>query len=193
MSNILEKNRKELSMKTTKNYMMRFICLISIVLLSGCASVGVSTYAANEPLMIPEVFFDGPMTAHGVVKDRSGKVIRYFNADIKGSYDGKTIILDEDFIFDDGEKQKRIWNIVKQPDGTYIGTAGDVVGDGIGEVAGNSMFLKYTLAVPLNDKTININIDDRMYLVEPGILINESKMTKFGFKVGQIILVIKKK
>ena len=54
------------------------------------------------------------------------------------------------------------------------------------------MFLKYTLAVPYKDKTINIKIDDRMYLVEPNTLINESKMTKFGFTVGQIILVIRK-
>ena len=54
------------------------------------------------------------------------------------------------------------------------------------------MFLKYVLAVPYKNDTINITIDDRMYLVDPGILINESKMTKFGFTVGHILLVIKK-
>ena len=100
--------------------------------------------------------------------------------------------MDEDFIFDDGEKQKRIWKITKQPDGRYIGTAGDVVGDAVGQIAGNSMFLKYVLDVPYKNRTIHISIDDRMYLVEPDLLINESKMTKFGFRVGQIILVIKK-
>ncbi len=117
---------------------------------------------------------------------------RYFNAEIKGSFDGSVITLDEDFIFDDGEKQKRIWKITKQPDGRYIGTAGDVVGDAVGQIAGNSMFLKYVLDVPYKNRTIHISIDDRMYLVEPDLLINESKMTKFGFRVGQIILVIKK-
>jgi hypothetical protein len=142
--------------------------------------------------MQPEVFFDGQLTAHGVVKDRAGKVTRYFNAEIKGSFDGSVITLDEDFIFDDGEKQKRVWKITKQPDGRYIGTAGDVVGDAVGQIAGNSMFLKYVLDVPYKDRTIHISIDDRMYLVEPDLLINECKMTKFGFKVGQIILVIKK-
>jgi len=54
------------------------------------------------------------------------------------------------------------------------------------------MFLNYVLAVPYKDGTINIAIYDRMYLVEPNILINESRMTKFGIKVGEIILVIKK-
>ena len=166
-----------------------FICTL---MLGGCASIGVNDYASFEPAMVPEVFFDGAITAHGIVKDRSGKVIRYFNADIIGSRDGNVIILDESFVFDDGEKQKRVWRIEKQADGTYIGRAGDVVGEALGQAAGNSMFLKYVLAVPYKGRTINISIDDRMYLVHPNILINESKMTKFGLKVGQIILVMKK-
>jgi hypothetical protein len=31
-----------------------------------------------------------------------------------------------------------------------------------------------------------------MYLVDPNTLINESRMTKFGFEVGEILLVIRK-
>lgn len=179
-------------MNTIKKYMTQAICIGSILFLSGCTTMGVNSYSSFEPAMVPESFFNGPLTAHGIVKDRSGKVIRYFNADIKGSVQGDTITLDEDFVFDDGEEQKRVWKIQKQSDGTYIGTAGDVVGEAFGEISGNSMFLKYVLAVPYKEKTINISIDDRMYLVEDNILINESNMTKFGFKVGQIILVIKK-
>jgi hypothetical protein len=174
------------------NYLTSLAILISVFILSSCSSIDVNTYSNYKPVMTPEVFFDGPMTAHGIVKNRSGKVIRYFNADIKGSWDGEYITLDEDFIFDNGEKQKRIWKIKKQPDGSYIGTAGDVIGEAIGNTSGNSMFLKYVLEVPYKESTINITIDDRMYLVDPNILINESTMTKFGIRVGQIILVIKK-
>ncbi len=174
------------------NYLTNLGILISVFILSSCSSIDVNTYSNYKPVMKPEVFFDGPMTAHGIVKNRSGKVIRYFNADIKGSWDGESITLDEDFIFDDGEKQKRIWKIKKNPDGSYIGTAGDVIGEAIGNISGNSMFLKYVLEVPYENSTINITIDDRMYLVDPNILINESTMTKFGIRVGQIILVIKK-
>lgn len=179
-------------MNTLTKKAVQVVYLISICVLSGCASIGVNQYASFEPSMVPEEFFNGPMSAHGIVKDRSGNVIRTFNAEIIGSLEGNTITLDEDFIFDDGEKQERVWKIKKQPDGTYLGTAGDVVGEALGETAGNSMFLKYVLAVPYKGRTINITIDDRMYLVEPNVLINESKMTKFGFKVGQIVLVINK-
>lgn len=179
-------------MKRNVKYAIHMVYFVGILVFSGCASIGVNKYASFEPEMVPETFFNGPMSAHGIVKNRKGEVIRYFNADIMGSIQGDTIILDEEFIFNDGEKQKRVWKIKKLPNGTYSATAGDVVNEGLGEVSGNSMFLKYVLAVPYKGKTINITIDDRMYLVKPNILINESIMTKFGFKVGQIILVIKK-
>jgi len=177
---------------TFENYLTHIAVFISVVMLSSCGSIDVQTYSDYKPVMMPELFFNGPMTAHGVVKNRAGKVIRYFNADIKGSWNGESITLDEDFIFNDGEKQKRVWTITKQTDGTYIGTAGDVVGEAVGKISGNSMYLKYVLAVAYKGGTINITIDDRMYLVDPNILINESVMTKFGVNVGQIILVIKK-
>jgi hypothetical protein len=171
-----------------------YIILLAILIsIYGCGSIQVSEYAERTPVMNPEQFFNGDLTAHGVVKNRSGKVIRYFNAEIKAYWDNQTGTLEEDFVFDDGEKQRRVWKLVRQNDGSYIGTAGDVVGNGIGEVSGNSMFLKYILDIPYGDGTIHVSIDDRMYLVEPQILINESIMTKFGLRVGEIVLVIKKK
>ncbi|EED36650.1 conserved hypothetical protein [Luminiphilus syltensis NOR5-1B] len=157
---------------------------------SACNSVKVSDYASNTPKLDPEQFFDGKLTAHGVVKNFSGEVIRRFNADIAACWDDGVGTLDEDFIFDDGEKQKRIWTLRPAGDGTYNATAGDVVGEGKASWAGNAMFLKYVLRVPLDDDTIDLTIDDRMYLVNENILINESIMTKFGFKVGEIVLTI---
>jgi hypothetical protein len=54
------------------------------------------------------------------------------------------------------------------------------------------MFLKYVLRIPYGDKKIDITIDDRMYRTTENILINESKMYKFGFRVGEILLVMVK-
>ncbi len=55
------------------------------------------------------------------------------------------------------------------------------------------MFLEYVLRVPYNDGTIDITIDDRMYLVSPTVLLNESRMSKFGVDVGALLLVIEKR
>jgi hypothetical protein len=83
--------------------------------------------------------------------------------------------------------------LTPRPDGSYAATAGDVVGLGSAKVAGNAMFLDYVLRVPYNDDSIDLAIDDRMYLVTPELLINESVMRKFGFRVGEILLSIERR
>ena len=168
------------------------IFLLSLGMLQSCSSVPVSEYADNSPTMVVEEFFNGSLTAHGIVKDRSGKVTRYFNASIKADWVDGVGTLDEVFKFDDGEEQNRIWKLTRDESGGYVGSANDVVGSSQLEVSGNSLFLDYVLRIPYDDGTLDLNIDDRMYLVSDRVLINESVMTKWGVKVGQITLVIEK-
>lgn len=172
------------------NFLLLFFLL---TLVAACSSVEVSDYADNAPKLSAEQFFNGYLTAHGVVKDRAGKVIRYFNADIQASWEGGVGTLDEQFVFDDGEQQQRIWTLRPYGEGQYIATAGDVVGEGIAEVSGNSMFLKYILRIPYKGDSLDLSIDDRMYLVSDTVLVNESTMSKFGIEVGRILLVIEKR
>ena len=158
--------------------------------LTACGSTSVDDYQTREPAFAPEDFFNGALTAHGVVKDFSGTAIRHFSADIVGCWSDGVGTLDEDFVFDDGEQQKRIWTLTPNGDQTYIGTAGDVVGEGLARWQGNAMFLDYTLRIELEDGPIDVKIDDRMYRVSDNVVINESKMRKFGFGVGEILLTI---
>jgi hypothetical protein len=170
--------------------LLLIICALS---LPGCAGIKVTDYAGNTPALVAEDFFNGRLTAHGVVKDRSGKVIRYFNADISASWRDGIGTLDEDFVFNDGEHQRRVWTLTPTGPGRYDATAGDVVGTGKVRVAGNSMFLDYVLRIPWHDDSLDLHIDDRMYLVSPTTIINESRMIKFGLEVGQILLVIERR
>ena len=171
--------------------MLRLLILcLSITLVTACSSVKVDDYRDYEPTLHPETFFDGSLTAHGVVKNRGGRVIRTFNADIAASWDDGVGTLVEDFIFDDGETQQRIWTLKPNGEDGYSGTAGDVIGVGELELAGNSLFLDYVLRIPYGDSTVDLRVEDRMYLVSPNVLINESIMKKFGVRVGSIDLVI---
>lgn len=169
------------------------LIIVGLLLLSACSQVQVTDYAGMTPELEVEEFFSGPMSAHGVVKNRGGKVIRTFSASIDASWENGVGTLDEDFVFNDGEKQKRIWTLTPQADGSYVGTAGDVSGEGILRQSGNSLFLDYVLQVPYRGDTIDVRVDDRMYLLTPDILINESRLTKFGFQVGELLLVIMRK
>ena len=169
------------------------LCLgLCLLILAGCSPITVNDYANNKPKIVMEQFFNGPLTAHGVVKDRAGKVIRSFNATIDASWQQGVGTLNEQFVFDDGEQQQRIWQLTKTADGRYIGTANDVVGEGDIRVAGNSVFLDYVLRIDYQGEPLDLRIDDRMYLTSNSVMINESTMTKWGFKVGSLLLVIKK-
>lgn len=160
--------------------------------LGGCGGVAVDDYAGETPTLRPERFFDGRLVAHGVVKNRAGRVTRRFRAAIEASWEDGVGTLEEDFVFDDGEEDRRVWTLTPAGPGRYRGRAGDVVGVADASVAGNSMFLDYTLRVPLDDSTIDLRIDDRMYLLDRNTLLNESIMRKFGFRVGEILLVIRR-
>jgi hypothetical protein len=161
-------------------------------LVSGCSSVSINDYKDNKPAMVLEKFFDGRLNAHGIVKNRSGKVIRYFNASIIASWSDGVGTLDETFVFNDGEEQTRVWKLVKDAPGRYTASANDVVGSSTLNVAGNSIFLDYVLRIPYDGDTLDVVVEDKMYLVSERMLINESIMKKWGFEVGKITLAIEK-
>ena len=173
-----------------------FISIIKAMIIAtgssllGCGSATISDYQGRSPAFTPEAFFNGTLTAHGIVKDFSGTAIRHFQADITGCWRDGVGTLDEDFTFDDGEQQTRIWTLTPNGDQTFIGTAGDVVGEGLARWEGNAMFLDYTLRIELENGPIDVRIDDRMYRVSDNIVINESKMRKFGIGVGDILLTL---
>lgn len=174
-------------------FLYRLLALvIGTIFLAGCGNISVSRYAGTTPIFDPQTFFHGQLSAHGVVKDFSGQVIRHFNADIKGCWQDGIGTLDEQFVFDDGEQQSRIWTLALSGANKLVGTAGDVVGQSTGEWAGNALFMEYVLRVPYGDDAIDLTIDDRMYLVSDSVVINESGMYKFGLKVGEIVLTIVK-
>ncbi len=175
-------------MKT--KYSLTILLWAALSLMAGCSSVTVEDYRDASPRFIPSEFFNGRLTAHGVVMDGGGQVTRHFNADILAYWVDGVGTLEEDFVFDDGEQQRRVWTLEPDGSGGYIGRAGDVVGDGTLSFAGNAVFLDYVLRVPYRGDTIDLRVDDRMYLVDPNVLINESKLSKFGFGVGRILLTI---
>lgn len=165
-----------------------FVC----ALLSGCVGPGLNDYAGREPALDPREFFQGELTARGIVKDYSGEVIRTFDADISASWNAQGVgTLDEVFRFDDGEVQTRVWTL--QPvDNGYRATAGDVVEPGLMQSRGNAIHMNYVLRVPYGDDTLDVRMDDWMYAVTPDTVINETGMSKWGVTVGEIVLVIQR-
>lgn len=126
---------------------MRIFLMISTLIMSllmmSCSSK-ISDYAGTRPQFELDKYFNGELTAHGMVQDRSGKVLRRFSVDMIGHWEGNKGTLEEDFVYDDGEQQRRVWNIEKSADGHYTGTAADVVVPAIGQTQGFALNWRYT-------------------------------------------------
>ena len=55
------------------------------------------------PRFLPEEYFAQRLDAYGVFVDRFGTIRRQFNVEVKGTRTSDGFILDEDFLYDDGE------------------------------------------------------------------------------------------
>ena len=157
-------------------------------LLAGCAGPQLADYAAEKPVLDMRQYFNGTLDAYGVFTDRSGKVLKRFTVVMKCSWQGDTGVLDEDFTNSDGSKERRVWTLKRSPDGKYTGTASDVVGQANGEEKGNAFRWGYTLNLPLDGKTIEVQFDDWMYLMTDKVMLNKAVMSKFGFRLGEVTL-----
>ncbi|MCW8902231.1 DUF3833 domain-containing protein [Sedimenticola sp.] len=167
--------------------------LISVVTLTGCAGVDVSTYQAEQPELKLESYFNGKLDAWGMFQKRNGEVVKRFRVEIDARWEGDKGVLDERFQYSDGTTQRRVWRLVKVGERRYLGEADDVVGVAEGEVSGNALHWTYTLELPVDGKVYEVAFDDWMYLQEDGVMINRSVMKKFGFRLGEVILFFRKR
>jgi hypothetical protein len=164
----------------------------ALALLTACSAPSPELYANEQPSLDLKAYFNGPMTAHGMFQDRSGKVVKRFVVTMRASWNGDTGILDEHFRYSDGTTQQRTWTIRAAGQGRYTATAADVVGPATGRVAGNALQWNYVLALPVDGRVVNVTMDDWMFLIDDKVLLNRTRMSKFGVHLGDVILSITK-
>ncbi len=168
--------------------------LIVTILLTSCSGNNMkpTDFKDKKPRLIIEEYMSGNVKAWGVLQNRSGKVTRQFSADLNGTWDGKQLILDEKFIWNDGEIQTRQWKINKIDEHNYLGTAGDVVGTAKGYSYGPAFKFEYVLLVPVKGREMKITFDDWIFMQDERVAINRATMTKFGIKVAELTVMFVK-
>jgi Protein of unknown function (DUF3833) len=176
----------------TRHHRLLLALTATIAALAGCASQNIEQYAAEHPQLDLTQYFNGKIVAHGIFQDRSGLVVRRFTVDMEGRWDGNQGVLDEHFSYSDGQKDRRIWRLTKHADGSYTGTADDVVGTANGKTSGNAFQWAYTLKLPVNGTVYEVQLDDWMYLMDERVMLNRATMRKFGFRLGEVTLSFQK-
>jgi len=160
---------------------------------SGCAGPSVNDYASEQPPLDLRQYFNGVVDAWGIFTDRSGKVVKRFTVLMQCTWEGDNGVLDEDFTYSDGTKQRRIWRLKALPNGRYEGRADDVIGGAQGQAAGNALNWRYTLSLPVDGSVYEVQFDDWMYLMNDKVMLNKAQMRKFGIYLGEVTLAFTKR
>ena len=197
----MDSNLRKLTMQRRLLFTSAALATLTTALLCGCASPPVpADYAAEKPVFDLKAYFNGEVTAHGVFTDRAGKVVRRFTVLMKCSWVGDDGVLDEDFTYSDGKKERRVWRLKKLSGAgagsggvtRYTGVADDVAGVATGEAAGNAFRWNYTLRLPVDGSVYEVQFDDWMYLMNERVMINKAVMSKFGVRLGEVTLAFDK-
>lgn len=159
----------------------------------GCSSMKIEDFAGKEPELRPEQYFLGEARGWGMFHDRFGNLRRQFVVDMVGRMEGDTLVLTEDFVYDDGEKQQRVWRLKPTSGGSYEGVAGDVIGTAGGRASGNAFNWKYDLDLKVGDSYWRVAFDDWLFLQPDGVILNRASVTRWGIEVGTVTASFQKR
>jgi Protein of unknown function (DUF3833) len=137
-------------------------------------------------------FLNGDTTAWGVFEDRFGRVRRRFRVKISGGWTGDRFVMNEDFIYCDGETEQRTWTLQRSGPGRYLATTADCVGHALIQCDGTAAHMRYTFRLRLKNRTMAVTFDDRIYLIDQRSAMNRTVVSKWGVKLGEVTLFFSK-
>ena len=178
--------------------MRRALVLLFLVLVAGCTGKpALDDPKLSERQLDLEEFFVGRTQAYGQFQDVFGTVRRRFEVTVVGTFDGQTLRLVEDFVYEDGSTEQRVWTLSKTGAQTWTGTAPGVIGTARGVEEGDTFNWAYRIDLPIpsaNGQTefLRVSFDDWMWLLSDDRLLNRAYVKRGGVDIGDVIIVFEK-
>ncbi|TYC63461.1 DUF3833 domain-containing protein [Rhodobacterales bacterium] len=133
-----------------------------------------------------EDFFKGRTSATGSFGTITG-YSRQFDVSLHGRWDGRTLVLREDFRYDDGEKDTKTWRFRKTGWNTYIGTREDVLGEAKVILAGDEAYFNYLVDLDEGEGRNIVRFYDKLTLSADGqTIVNTARVFKGPLPVAWV-------
>ncbi|MEL6838251.1 MAG: DUF3833 family protein [Pseudomonadota bacterium] len=177
---------------------MRLILAAAFALLAACTGKpSFDDPSLSDRKLNLEEFFDGELVAYGQFQDILGTVRRSFVVTIDGDWDGERLCLVEDFVYEDGSTEQRIWTLTKTGPDSWVGTAPGVIGQATGQEQDNRFNWVYTIDLPIpsatgETETMRVSFDDWMWLLSEDRLLNQAYVKRFGLDIGLVTISFEK-
>jgi len=142
-----------------------------------------------KPLTLEE-FFRGQLVAEGTFRSTIGAPDRKMRVKMRGSWNKatQTLTLVEDFVFDDGEKDRKTWRFTRIGPGEYKGTREDVLGDARVFQDGDAVRLRYKA----NVRGYDVAFDDLLVQENATTVRNTADVRWWFLRVGEVELMIRR-
>lgn len=177
---------------------MRLILTAGLMFLAACTGKpSFDDPPLSDQKLNLEEFFDGELVAYGQFQDVLGTVRRSFVVELNGDWDGERLRLEEDFIYEDGATEKRIWTLRKTGPDSWTGTAPGVIGTATGEEQDNRFNWRYEIDLPIpaadgTTPTVRVTFDDWMWLLSEDRLLNRAYVKRYGVDIGDVTISFEK-
>lgn len=160
--------------------------------LAGCATAPQDPAPPTIPLTLTEAFV-GRSTGTGVFRVWLTGNERRFTARLNGtlSQGGNRLTVVEDFVYDDGEKNRLTWVFDRTGMGIWTGKREDTVGLAQVVEAGGVIRLTYTADFASPAGVTRLGFADVIYRRLDGVIVNDAVVTRLGVPVGAVQFVIR--
>jgi hypothetical protein len=155
--------------------------------LTACGHKPIDQFAGTEPAFDAVEFWTGHHRSWGVLENRGGAPTDTVVTDCVGTIqpDG-TLHMVQTLTLGDGHVQHRDWHLRRTGPGAFDATANDMVGVAHGTAAGRVFHWSWVLALSPGNPIKNVTMDQWMYLMQGGSMMNHTTIRKLRVTVAQV-------
>ncbi|MBV9653773.1 MAG: DUF3833 family protein [Acetobacteraceae bacterium] len=131
--------------------------------------------------------FTGHVRSWGVVENRSGEPSGWVETDCTGTVDGAGALhMSQHLLQEDGTAQDRAWIVRRTGPHSWDATANDMAGTAHGTAAGRTFHWHWTLAHGPGKPPVDVEMDQWMYLLDDGSMLNRTTVRKYGIILAEV-------
>jgi hypothetical protein len=146
----------------------------------------VSSYNQEGPNTLDiKHYFNGPLTAYGVVHNWYGKATHRFTSHFNGSWDQNQGTLKENRHYEDGNTTLITWNITRHNDHHFSVTSEEISEVAHGAQYGTTMNMRYTKTTDMKGQPFLASMSHWFYQLEPTRLMSTMVLRKYWVPVSR--------
>lgn len=163
--------------------------------LAACAATPVPPQTPGPPITLVSAF-QGRTTGRGHFRIWLTGDERRFTARLNGTVTGRegarVLTVVEDFIYDDGQKDRLTWVFREQGPGRWTGKREDTVGEAEVIEKDGRISLTYTADFRSPSGVNRLGFADILYASPDGSIINDAVVSRAGIPVASVRFVIRR-